>query len=176
PHPRIQEAALLLLAQPPRRRSALEPEMVLGRVEAADLRLRQTSLKLLRQRNEWASFASELLRLQPNRPAGEGALRLPPGAWRELFFAFEHTAAVQAVMGEALQTSQTPTLLTLLEALAHSAQAKPPRGWIDGIIANFSHAEPPVRLAAVRAAARWPLEEWSGPALSSSKGRLLELA
>src|SRR5262249_5333989 len=49
PHPRVQQAAMLLLDQPPRPKGLLKAEAVLARLAAADAGLRETSLSVLQK-------------------------------------------------------------------------------------------------------------------------------
>src|SRR5262249_14281633 len=133
--PRVQEAALRLLAQPPRPRSALTAGLLLSSLSGSDLQLRNTSLELLRQRPEWAFEASSVLRNGPQLETSpdRAAERLPPAGWKALFLAFERSTNVQETVTTILQTGSISSVATLLEALPRSALEKPPPGWIDGM-------------------------------------------
>ena len=160
--PRIQEAALRLLAQPPRPRSALTAGLLLSTLSGSDLQLRNTSLELLRQRPEWAFEASSVLRSGPQveTSTDRAPERLPPAGWKALFLAFERSTNVQETVTKILQTGSVSTVATLLEVLPRSALERPPAGWIDGMAMALAQPEARVRLLAARAAARWPAPAW----------------
>jgi putative membrane-bound dehydrogenase-like protein len=160
-HPRVQQAALLLLAQPPRSRLALTPSLLLARLDSSAPELRRTALDLLRQRPEWAAEAAALVRQGPDTAAvpGNGSrTRLPPEAWRELFLAFEDSAPVQNAAAEMLAANDSANLRALLEAFPNSSLPKPPSGWWNGITRALSHSDAALRYDALRAAARWPAQ------------------
>jgi putative heme-binding domain-containing protein len=158
PSSRVQEAALRLLAQPPRARLALTSAMLLPHLGATDASLQRTAWELLRQRPEWAAEAATALRREPRQNAIQESARahLSPESWKELFLAFERSGEVQAVATGIFQTGSVFAITQLLEALPRSELAEPPAGWIDGIVAALVRSEPGLRWAATRASARWP--------------------
>jgi putative heme-binding domain-containing protein len=153
PNPRVQQAALLLLDQPPRPRGSLKQAAVLERVGATDAGLRQTALTVLAQHPEWAEQATGLVRkwLEKVSLAKEEEVGL-----RGLLLAFQRQAAVQALAAAALaDRDRTPAdrRVLVLEALAESALGKLPKAWVAGLERALQDPVPAVRLQAARTAA-----------------------
>src|SRR5262249_19010321 len=151
--PRIQQAALLLLDQPPRPKGRLRAEAVLRRVGAGDAGLRQTALRVLAGHPEWAAQARDLLRGWLARP------RLSPEettGLRSLVLAFQGQPAVQELVAAALAqrggTTAAARRVLLLETLAQSSLPRLPESWVGAVGRELRAREPEVRTQAVRTA------------------------
>ncbi len=126
-HPRVQKAALLLLGQTPRPRDRLTQEMVMRRVTAEDAALRQTALRLLQERPEWAEHAVGLVRTWLAKAT---LSRDEQVGVRGLILAFQGQRDMQELVGIAMASGDGKTSaecrLLLLETLAESHLAKLP--------------------------------------------------
>ena len=104
PHPRVQQAALILLDQPPRPKDQLRGEQVLSRLESADAQLRQAAVRSLRGHPEWAEQSLQLLRglfeQAKLNPEQERSLR-------ELTLAFQASGQVQDLLGQVVASAST---------------------------------------------------------------------
>lgn len=158
PHPRVQQAALILLDQPPRAKGLLKAEVVLARLASPDARLRSTALDVLRKHEEWAEASRDLLQRWLRQPAlgSEAAAAL-----RDLLLAFQARAPVQEVVGLALSAPDTPAdrRVLLLHALAASRLPRLPAAWREGLAKSIASAEPAVRREAIHTAATLQVPE-----------------
>src|SRR5206468_2642269 len=97
-----QKAALLLLDQPPRLRTALTADAVLQCTVSSDTELRQTALRIFQKRPEWAARASTLLERWLSKPISSEEEK---ASARSLVLAFQSTLPMQQFVGRALQTN-----------------------------------------------------------------------
>jgi putative membrane-bound dehydrogenase-like protein len=153
PHPRVQQAALILLDQPPRPRNQLHHEQVTQRLRSPDAQLRQTATRVLRNHPEWANHSLDLLRgwlEQPQlEPEEERSLR-------ELTLAFQASGQVQDLLGRVIAGAKEPPQrrLLVLETLAASSLPKTPPAWIKALEQALRPDVPKdVRFQAVRTVA-----------------------
>jgi HEAT repeat protein len=109
-HPRVQKAALLLLDQPPRPRSALGAETVFRRAASLDAELRRTALRILQKHAEWAAPASALVEGWMKRTAATAEEKLNG---RNLILAFQSALSMQQIVGEALREGSIESRLFL---------------------------------------------------------------
>jgi putative heme-binding domain-containing protein len=130
PQPNVQRSALLLLNQPPHPLSALDPALVLSRVAASDDALRQTALRVLLSRREWASSAATLARswLENFSPTNQQSQAL-----LSLLVAFQTAPLFQELLGSALKSGNPELQLHLLQTLAQTSLPKLPPAWIEGL-------------------------------------------
>ncbi|MCI0379541.1 MAG: HEAT repeat domain-containing protein [Gemmataceae bacterium] len=153
PHPRVQQAALILLDQPPRPKNQLRYEQVLARLRLSDGPLRQTAVGILRNHPEWAEQSLALLREwfeQPKLSAEQER------GLRELTLAYQASGRVQELLAEILvdARSDAPRRILVLETMAASALAKTPATWVKALEhALGSDAPKEVRYHAVRTVA-----------------------
>jgi putative membrane-bound dehydrogenase-like protein len=120
PSPRVQKTALLLLSQPRWLPDTLKPDVVLQRITAADPDLRQTALRVLQQRTDWAQPASTVVQSWLQQPdLSPEQHRALPG----LLQAFGSTAVMQLPISDALGHAAAPTQTRLLRCMAQAGVA-----------------------------------------------------
>jgi putative membrane-bound dehydrogenase-like protein len=132
PHPKVQAAALLLLDQPPQPREALAFKKVANCLVAPDPRLRNTALKVLQNRSEWARQTAALIGdwfEQPDLSDGQRE------ALSSLVLAFQRDRTVQELIGTAMSSGKTPTtrFVMLLDVVGRSSLPELPASWIAGL-------------------------------------------
>lgn len=149
PHPRVQQAALTLLDQPPHQ--SLPPDAVLKRLFAEDESLRRAARKILQQHSDWSASAVPVVRdmiVQPTLSAPEA------DTLRELILAFQTNAAVQSFVA----TAGTNTSLSasrrafLIATMARTTVAPLPDTWVASLAQVLREGDPPLRLQAARTA------------------------
>jgi len=155
-HPRVQKAALLLLAQPPRPATALKAESVLARVQSGDADLRRAALDLLKSRQDWSAHALLVANDWLGRKDLTGEERVGLGA---LCAAFYGTAAFQDALRAALANGAPAVREFVLPALAiQPAPAKPPQ-WTS-VLRELVHKDSSrERTMAARVIVAWRLGE-----------------
>jgi putative membrane-bound dehydrogenase-like protein len=156
--PRIQQAALILLDQPPHK--CLTPHQVVPRLHADDEALRRTALEILLRHAEWASSARRLIDdlVTADTLSAEQSQTL-----RSLVLAFQQRPEVTFDIGRAI-AGQRPELTAdrrcfLLDTLAESASPAISAACAHGIGRALNDADSKVRLSAVRAAMALDLSE-----------------
>ncbi len=169
PHPRLQQAALTLLDQPPRTKGRLRHEQVVGRLRSPDAPLRQTAVRILRSHPEWADQCVDLLRglFQQTKLTAEEERTL-----RELSLAFQAAGKVQDLLGQVLSDATSPLQrrLLALDITMETSLAKTPPTWHKAIAQALQPSEPrEVRFQAARTAAVLQL-----PQLDETLARLAE--
>jgi putative membrane-bound dehydrogenase-like protein len=147
PHPRVQKAALLLLAQPPRPPGSLAPEAVVSRVASADADLRQTALKLIQQGAAPAGYAVGLVR----KWAGKETLSAEEKeGLRGTVVAFQTHPPMHLASGEGLRRGSEEVRLLLLETLARTSLKFLPEPWSEGLAKALEDRSAAVRLQGVK--------------------------
>src|SRR5262245_38216044 len=151
-HPRVQQAALLLLDQPPRPKGSVSSDAVLARLASPDERLRKTALEVLQKHAEWAEPARDFL---ARRVANPSLTQEDELALRELILAFQGQKTVQELVAELLTAKKISVgrRIFLLETLAQSRLAKLPASWREALAQSLASGDSAVRRAAVQAAA-----------------------
>jgi putative membrane-bound dehydrogenase-like protein len=151
-HPRVQQAALILLSQPPHK--ALSVDQVVASASAADGELRGTAQSILRQHPQWGSQAVDLVRRlieQPELAAADEA------ALRSYILAFQTSPAVTELVGRALTqpAKRLPDArqVLLLDTMAGCSLATLPPAWTTALDRAVAQSSPEVRSQAVRTAA-----------------------
>jgi putative membrane-bound dehydrogenase-like protein len=154
PHARVQQAALILLDQPPRPKDQLRHEQVIERLRSPDERLRDTAVRVLRNHPEWAKQSLGLLRgwfAQPQLSAEETR------GLRDLVLAYQHAPDVQNLLAQAVggagAKSPTGRRQLALEMLAATSLPKPPAAWAQALETALTSPVPAERHQAVRTAA-----------------------
>jgi putative heme-binding domain-containing protein len=149
PHPRVQQAALILLDQPPRPREQLRHEQVALRLRSPDPALRQTAVRILRNHPEWADQSLQLLRalFEQAELSAEQELSL-----LELSVAFHASGSVQELLGQVLAgvEASPQRRLLVLRVMAQSSLAKTPAAWVKALAHALKIEDQEVRLQAVR--------------------------
>jgi putative membrane-bound dehydrogenase-like protein len=130
PHPRVQMAALLLLDQPPRPASALNPQQVLARAGTTDRELRRVALRILERRPQWASLTTALLRKWLEQPALSADQET---ALRALVPVLQTDSGLQQVVGSALTDAPPAIRIHMVETIAHTTLPELPATWRDGL-------------------------------------------
>lgn len=123
--PRVQQAVLRLLDQPPHQN--LSADAVLKHVFSADESLRRAAQSILRRHPEWVKNALPVLHdlFSGRTPAGRDALR-------EIVAAFHRNAEVAELLAHvvASETEVSETMrVALLESMARAAPKDLPRSW-----------------------------------------------
>ena len=160
PHPRVQQAALILLDQPPRPKDQLRHEQVIERLRSPDERLRQTAVRVLRNHPEWAKQSLGLLRgwFQQPKLSEEEARGL-----RDLVLAYQYAPDVQNLLAQAVggagAKSPAGRGQLALEILAATSLPKPPAAWAQALETALTSQTPAERHQAVRTAAVLQLPE-----------------
>lgn len=151
-HPRVQQAALILLGQPPH--EALSVDQVVASASAADGELRGTAQSILRQHPQWGSQAVDLVRRlieQPDLAAADEA------ALRSYILAFQTSPAITELVGRTLTqpTKRLPDArqVLLLDTMAGCSLATLPTTWTTALGRAVEQSSPEVRSQAVRTAA-----------------------
>ncbi|MHB8955106.1 MAG: PVC-type heme-binding CxxCH protein [Pirellulaceae bacterium] len=151
-HPRVQQAALILLSQPPY--ETLSVDQVVARASAADGELRGTAQLILRQHPEWGHQAVELVRRlieQPELTADDEA------ALRSYILAFQASSAISDLVSEALTwpSERLPDArrVLLLDAMAGCSLSMLPEPWVGALQRAVEASSSEVRSQAVRTAA-----------------------
>jgi putative membrane-bound dehydrogenase-like protein len=145
--PRVQQAALRLLDQPPHQN--LSADAVLKHVFAADEPLRRAAQSILRRHPEWVTHALPVLRelLASPTPTERNTLR-------DFVVAFCRHSEVAALLAQAA-TSETEASeavrVTLLEAMAQVAPQDLPRSWPAALGAALKSPSRAVQAQALRA-------------------------
>jgi len=153
PHPRVQQAALILLDQPPRPRDQLRYDQVVERLRSPDAALRQAAVRSLRGHPEWAGQSLDLLRGLFEQPVLKAD---DERSLRELTLAYQASPEIQGLLGQILadDKSNKARRVLALEAMAQSSLPKPPAPWIKALDQVLSGEGPPeVRLQAARTSA-----------------------
>lgn len=154
PSSRVQQAALLLVAQPPRPDAALTPEMVLPRAASPDAALRQTVLEIVQRRPAWCGHAVALVQ---SRLEAAGWSEESQRVVRELALAFQGQREMQEAIALALRPGDRRQSASrrafLLETLADTELAALPEVWVEALRQSLADSAPSVRLQAVRTAA-----------------------
>jgi putative membrane-bound dehydrogenase-like protein len=147
---RVQQAALLLLDQPPR--SGVAAGAVIARLSSPDPGLRRIAVGLLQNHPEWAEPALGFL--------GDwlGRADLPDDERRRftgLILAFQSEEAVQKFVADRIGNSalEPDRRALLLEAISQSSLSSLPGSWVRALRASLRDADPVVRSHAVRSAA-----------------------
>src|SRR5262249_52360993 len=151
-HLRVQQAALLLLDQPPRPKGSVSSDAVLARLASPDERLRKTALEVLQKHAEWAEPARDFL---ARRVANPSLTQEDEIALRGLILAFQGQKTVQELVAEMLTHKKISVgrRIFLLDTLAQSRLAKLPAAWREALAQSLTSGDSAVRQAAVRAAA-----------------------
>jgi putative membrane-bound dehydrogenase-like protein len=147
PHPRVQQAALLLLDQPPHHRLAAAEAV--ERLLAPDEALARSARAALRKHPEWVAHALPFVRqlalkTQPS-PAERETLR-------EFLLAFLANQAVAELVGEgagATQTSEAVRVL-MIETMSRGASGNTPSSWSGALAKALSAPSREVQFQAVR--------------------------
>jgi HEAT repeat protein len=150
PNPRVQEAAMLLLDQPPH--SCLEPSVAVSRASAADGGLRSAARSILQNHPEWGIHALELVRewigkidLTSNEEA----------SLRDFILAFQTDEGVQQTIADALNSPNerltADRRILLLQTIARCNLAVVPETWQTAVTLSVAYADNEVREQAVRA-------------------------
>ncbi|MCI0456573.1 MAG: HEAT repeat domain-containing protein [Gemmataceae bacterium] len=175
-HARVQQAALILLDQPPRPRERLSHKVVIERVRATDSGLRQTALTILQKHPEWADHVTGLVRgwlerlaLSPEEQTG----------LRGVLLAFQGRKTIQDLAGSAVIDGKVATerRSLVLEVMGESSLPKLPPSWIEGLAKVLEGQEPALRLQAARAAAVLQLPQLDRPLarLAEERSQSVEL-
>jgi putative membrane-bound dehydrogenase-like protein len=152
PHPRVQQAALVLLDQPPRPKGLLKPEALLARLASADPRLRQTAMSILQKHPEWADTARGLLR---DRLSKATLSAEEQHSLRALILAFQGQRPVQELVAVELTSpsASAERRAFLFDTLAQTSLAMFPEGWQVALQQALGDRAAMVKAAALRAAA-----------------------
>jgi putative heme-binding domain-containing protein len=171
-HPRVRQAALTLLDQPPRPPGAVPLDAVLANVSATDPELRRTAVGILQRRPEWTDRAVDLARdfLQADELSNDQQQSL-----RGLILALQSDPALQEVVAASLSRPAGKSAIArevdLLRTLADCSLSPPPPLWVEAIGQQMASENPAVRQEAVRTAAIWQV-----PALVEPLARIAESA
>jgi putative membrane-bound dehydrogenase-like protein len=151
-NPRVQQAALLLLDQPPRAKGLVSADAVLARLASPDERLRKTALDVLQKHPEWAEPARDFL---ARRVANPSLTQEDEIALRELILAFQGQKTVQELVAQMLTQKKISIgrRIFLLETVAQSRLPKLPPSWRAALAQSLASGDSAVRRAAVQAAA-----------------------
>lgn len=150
--PRVEKAALLLLSQPPRPLEALEPEIVLARVQAADTELRRTALQLLKSRPMWSG---EALRVVTQWLAAPSLTEEQRTGLAGLSTAFFDASGFQSALREAIGAGNSDVPGIVLDVAAKQPQPKELKAWtpvLRNALTNNSSA-------AARVAVAWQITD-----------------
>lgn len=151
PSPSVQKAALTLLSQPPRPRSALSAETVLARMSSPDEQLRRTALRILQGRPEWVDAARKVFREGVASPSEKDKSGL-----RELVLAFQSDAAIQDSLAAAMAASRAETRRFAIELAGQTSiipQGGTPESWATAFSKATEDSDSSVRAAAFRTVA-----------------------
>ena len=144
--PRVQNAALWLLDQPPHERLAADD--VLKRIGSASDDLRRTALALLTKHPEWAGDSIALIRKRIM------ASELSPAeaqALDSLLTAFERNSEIQSLVADAVRGRRANVRREqVLAWMATSRMAKLPDNWIDALKAAVGDPNPNIVRQAVQ--------------------------
>lgn len=157
--PRVEQAALLLLDQPPH--EALGYEAVVARLGSDDPHVRQTALSVLQRHSEWADRAVTLIAGWLNQPAFDDERR---AGLRTLALAFHQRPEVAELASSAIagRTQAIPaTRILLLETLRDSPSAELHPAWREAIGLALADGDPAIRHAAARTAAALDLRDFA---------------
>ncbi len=148
-HPRVQQAALVLLNQPPH--ESLSADQVVLRASAADGELRSTAQSILQQRPEWGTHVVALIRqLMEQIDLTESE----QGALRSYILAFQSDPSVIALVAQALswpsERLSDARRILLLEALSGCSLVDVPESWATALGRDLQHANADVRSQTVR--------------------------
>ena len=143
-HPRVEQAALILLSQPPH--EALSADRVVASASAADGELRGTAQSILRQHPEWGAHAVALVRRLIER---QDLAEADQSALRSYILAFQTSSAITDLVGQALtwpkERLSDARRVLLLDAMAGCSLATLPAAWIDALRSAIGQASPEVR-------------------------------
>lgn len=158
-NPRVQRAALVLLDGLPR--SGLKPAAVVELVGSADPDLRQAASDVLKRHAEWSGAAREVLGALLARPDLAAADVARAGEW---VAAFGADAGVRRLVAETLagDAANAELRVALLRALGQAALSDVAPALAEVVTRSVKHADEPVRLEAIRAAAAMRLPGWDG--------------
>src|SRR5262245_6766189 len=163
PHPRAQQAALLLLHHPPRPRRRLSAEPVFATVSAADADLRRAAVRVVGRHPRWAKEAVSIVR----RWLHQATLSMDEERGLDgLVRAFQADAGLQREVAAALtRPTKVPSRrrAALLEVLAEADLPRPPAAWVAGVADAIGQPDPAVRAPAIRAATVWQVARLDEP-------------
>lgn len=151
-HSRVQQAALILLSQPPH--ETLSVDQVVERASAADGELRRAAQSILQQHPEWGDQAAELVRRLIEQP---DLAEADQEALRSYILAFQTSPAITDLVGQALTRPRArlpdARRILLLDAIAGCSLATLPDTWLAALRNTVNETDPEVRSQAVRTAA-----------------------
>jgi putative heme-binding domain-containing protein len=151
-HPRVQQAAMLLLDQPPRPTGALAADVVFNFLSTKDEALRRRAMERLERHPEWADQAleriSDLLGKTDRRDGDDEVLV-------RLVTAFEANQAVRERVVRFLRFYDADNHLRLrfLRAFARPRLSEAPAEWVEILERYIEYPDAAVRAEAVRTAA-----------------------
>ena len=167
--PRVQQAALWLLDQPPHER--LTADDVLSRIGSADTDLRRTAVNLLARHPEWAGRSIALVRKRVMAPQLSAA---DAQALDSLLTAFERNSEIQTLVADAVRGGHPKARREqLLAWMATSRLAKLPEKWIEALTAAVSDAESDLVRSAVHTIGVLRLAQFDGKLLAIARNEQL---
>jgi len=148
-HPKVQQAAMMLLDQPPH--SCLGPAAVVGRVSAADGDLRAAARSILRKHPEWGVHAVTLVEQWLGK---KDLMHEEEVGLRDFVLAFQADPAVRDAITMAMSSPERQLPLQrrilLLQTIASCDLAKVPDGWKAAVAMAVADPRDEVREQAVR--------------------------
>ena len=144
--PRVQQAALRLMDQPPHQN--LPVEVVLKHVFAADESLRRAAQSILRRHPEWVTQALPVLRELLSTPASAARESL-----RDFVVAFHRHSEVATLLAQAVASESKVSesvRVMLLEAMAQAAPKDLPPSWPEAFNAALKSPSRTVQAQALR--------------------------
>lgn len=148
PNPRVQQAAMLLLDQPPH--SCLAPAAVVARASAADGDLRRTARTILQKHPRWASHAVDLVR---NWIHKQELTQDEAASLRDFILAFQADPAVQETVAGAMRLANDrfeQRHILLLQTMAQCTLAELPDAWKTAVTRAAVSPNGEIRQQAIR--------------------------